>query len=97
MKETASDRLEHYRNATEKDSTIKGDIVGVGAYCSFNTGWIGYDFLYEDPRILIDFKTEIGIFQLELIVDELEYDPILSWSNENNMDIRNLIVNVSWR
>lgn len=91
MKETASDRLEHYRNATEKDSTIKGNIVGVGAYSLFNTGWIGYNFLYEDPRILIDFKTEIGIFQLELIVDELEYDPILSWFNDNNMDIRNLI------
>lgn len=91
MSESVSDRLAHYQNATKEDSVIKGEIIEVSAFGSFSTGWIEYDFMYEIPHILIDLSTEVGIFQLELIVNELDYNPILSWIGENKTDLRNLV------
>lgn len=90
MSKSVSDRLTHYQNATEDDSVVKGEVVGVGAFGSFSTGWIGYDFMYEQPRILIDLNTEIGDFQLELDVDELDNE-ILSLINDGKTDLKNLI------
>lgn len=91
MSDTVSDRLTHYQNATENDSVIKAETIGVGAVGSFSTGWIDYNFMYEKPRILLDLDTEIGGFQLEIGVDELDENPILSLFDENNRDIRNLV------
>jgi hypothetical protein len=93
MSNSVSDRLAHYQNATKEDSVIKGKIVEVSAFGSFSTGWINYDFMYEIPHILIDLRTEIGIFQLELTVDKLDYNPILSWVGGNKTDLRNLVGN----
>lgn len=91
MSGTVSDRLTHYQNATENNTVVKAEVTGVGAVGSFSTGWIDYNFMYEQPRILLDLDTEIGGFQLEIGVDELNNNPILSLFEENKRDIRNLV------
>lgn len=91
MSDTVKGKLTHYQNATNGDSVIEAEIIGVGAVGLFANGWIGYGFLYESPRVILDLDTEIGEFQLDLAVSELDYEPILSLSDDGEVKLQRLL------
>lgn len=76
---------------------IQAKIKDIKAYAQYSKGWIGVNYLYESPLLLITLQTKLGDICARVIFDDFTSNSIDSIINdsiiENNgsIDINNLV------